>query len=108
MVIKQFDVHLVNLDPTVGAEIKKVRPCLVISPDEMNRHLRTVLIAPMTTQAHQYVTRVRCRFMGKRGEVVLDQIRAVDHKRLVRRLGRLDRPTCRRVASVLRELFRFD
>ena len=108
MVIKQFDVHLVNLDPTMGAEIQKTRPCLIISPDEMNRHLRTVLIAPMTTQTRQYPTRVRCRFMGKRGEVVLDQIRAVDRKRLVRRLGRLDRPTCRRVVSVLRELFRLE
>jgi len=78
MVINRFEVHLVNLDPTVGREIKKTRPCLVISPDEMNRHIRTVIVAPMTTKGRGYPTRVPCRFKGKSGQIVLDQIWTVD------------------------------
>ncbi len=89
MVTRRFDVVLVNLDPTVGAEIQKTRPCLVISPNEMNRNVRTVIVAPLTTQGQRYPTRVRCRFQGKKGHVVLDQIRAVDRSRLVKRLGRI-------------------
>ena len=76
--VNRFEVHLVNLDPTVGVEIKKTRPCLVISPDEMNHHIRTVIIAPMTTKGLSYPTRVTCRFKGKNGQIVLDQIRTVD------------------------------
>ena len=105
MAINRFEVYLVNLDPTVGSEIKKTRPSLVISPNEMNRHVRTVIVAPMTTQGATYPMRVACRFKGKQGQVVLDQIRTVDRVRLVKKLGRLDRPMATRVLDVLREMF---
>lgn len=105
MVVRQFDVFLLVLDPTVGREIKKTRPCLVISPDEMNRHLDTVLVAPMTTRTHGYPTRVPCRFRGQSGEVALDQIRAVDRARLVRRLGRISPATRAATLSILAEMF---
>lgn len=105
MVIHRFDVYLINLDPTIGSEIRKTRPCVVVSPDEMNRHIRTVLVAPMTTQGRAYPTRVPCRFKGRAGHVVLDQPRTVDRARLVTRLGRLDRATAGAVLSVLAEMF---
>jgi mRNA interferase MazF len=105
MAIGRFDVYLVNLDSAVGSEIKKTRPCLVISPDEMNRHIRTVIVAPMTTKGRQYPTRVPCRFRRKAGQVVLDQVRTVDTARLARRLGRLDADTGVKVLAVLREMF---
>jgi mRNA interferase MazF len=105
MAVNRFDVHLVNLDPTVGSEIKKTRPCLVISPNEMNRHIRTAIVAPMTTKGAAYPTRVACRFKGKQGQVVLDQIRTVDRVRLVKKLGRLDRRTGAKVLDVLQEMF---
>jgi len=105
VVINRFDVFLVNLDPTVGREIQKRRPCLVISPDEMNHHIGTVIIAPMTTKGQDYPTRAPCKFQGKQGQVVLDQIRAVDKARLVQKLGRVDRRTQTAVLSVLREMF---
>ena len=105
MVVGRFDVFLVNLDPTVGSEIQKTRPCLVISPDEMNRSVRTVIIAPMTSQGKTYPTRVACTFGGKAGRVVLDQLRMVDKQRLVRKLGRLDDTTSKLVANRLVELF---
>ena len=98
MVARRFDVYLVNLDPTVGREIRKTRPCVVISPDEMNRHLQTVMVAPMTTKGQPYPTRVVCMFQGKRGQVVLDQIRTIDRVRLAKRLGKL---TATQAASVL-------
>ena len=105
MAIKRFEVHLVNLDPTVGGEIRKTRPCLVVSPDELNRHVRTILVAPMTTKGQAYPTRVPCRFRGQDGRVVLDQIRTVDRVRLVKRLGRLDARTSTQVLEVLQEMF---
>ena len=105
MVVKRFDVYLVNLDPTVGSEIKKMRPCLIISPDEMNRWIATVIVAPMTTKGRPYPTRVACRFQGRDSQVVLDQIRTVDRSRLVRRLGTLDEPIQREVLVTLAELF---
>lgn len=105
MVIKQFDVYLVILDPTVGSEIQKTRPCVIISPDEMNRHIATVIVAPMTTKGRSYPTRVDCTFQGKEGQVVLDQIRTVDKSRLARKLGRLKKETQREVLSVLTEMF---
>lgn len=105
MVVKRFEVYLINLDPTVGSEIQKTRPCLVVSPDEMNRFIRTVIIAPMTTKGTSYPTRVLCKFQGKQGQVVLDQIRTVDKTRLVRRLGRTDKQTSAEVLSVLSEMF---
>jgi mRNA interferase MazF len=103
--LKRFDVYLVALDPTLGAEIKKTRPCVVISPDEMNRHIRTVIVAPMTTQRHAYPTRVTCTFEGKKAEIVLDQIRTVDRTRLIKRLGRVGPRAREQVLSVLADLF---
>ncbi len=105
MAVRRFDVYFLNLDPTVGSEIQKTRPCLVVSPDEMNRHIRTVIVAPMTTGGQDYPTRVACRFKGKAGKVVLDQVRTVDKARLARRLGRLDSRTAARVLEVLQEMF---
>ena len=105
MVIKRFDVYLVNLDPTVGSEIRKARPCLVISPDEMNRYIATVIVAPMTTKGGEYPTRVQCTFKGKTGRVVLDQIRAIDKARLVQKLGRIDKQTQEEVLEILAEMF---
>jgi mRNA interferase MazF len=104
-VVKRLDVYLVNLDPTIGGEIQKTRPCLVISPDEMNQYIRTVIVAPMTTAARSYPTRVPCRFQRKQGQVVLDQIRTVDKIRLVRRLGRIDARTGSHVLARLAEMF---
>ena len=105
MVVKRFDVHLVSLDPTVGSEIRKTRPCVVVSPDEMNRHIRTVIIAPLTTGGRPYPTRAACRFEGKDGQVVLDQIRTVDRRRLVKRIGRLEGEVCGEVLAILAEMF---
>ncbi len=105
MVVRRFEVYLVNLDPTVGSEIQKTRPCVVVSPDEMNRHIRTVIVAPMTTKGQPYPTRVPCRFAGKEGQIVLDQLRTVDKTRLVKRLGEIDPETGRMVLAVLAEMF---
>ena len=105
MEVNRFDVYLVTLDPTLGSEIQKTRPCLVVSPDEMNHHIRTVIVAPMTTKGQPYPTRVPCRFKGRAGQIVLDQIRTVDKTRLVRRLGRLEPKTGMKVLAVLAELF---
>jgi mRNA interferase MazF len=105
MVVKRFEVYLVNLDPTAGSEIKKTRPGLIVSPDEMNRHLATVIIAPMTTEGKNYPTRVACKFQGKSGQVVLDQLRTVDKKRLVKKLGRIDKKTQQPVLLTLAEMF---
>lgn len=105
MVIRRFDIFLINLDPTVGSEIQKVRPCVVVSPDEMNRHVRTVIVAPMTTKGQPYPTRISCRFAGKDGQIALDQIRAVDRARLVRVLGTLDPVAQQQLLTALSELF---
>jgi mRNA interferase MazF len=105
MDVRRFDVFLVNLDPTVGREIQRTRPCLVVSPDEMNLHIATVIIAPMTTKGRPYPTRVPCRFEGKEGLVVLDQLRTVDKNRLVKRLGRMDVETQGAVLARLAEMF---
>lgn len=105
MVVKRFAVYLVNLDPTVGAEIQKTRPCVVVSPDEMNRHIATVIVAPMTTQGKIYPTRVVCQFEGKSGLIVLDQLRTVDKTRLVKRLGTLSEAEQTVVLQVLAEMF---
>jgi mRNA interferase MazF len=105
MEVKRFEVYLVNLDPTVGHEIKKSRPCLVISPDELNGYISTVIVAPMTTKGRNYPTRVPCTFQGKEAQVVMDQIRTVDKIRLVKRLGKIDSQTQVEVFSVLSELF---
>jgi len=105
MVVKRFEVWLVNLDPTIGSEIRKTRPSLVVSPDEMNLRISTVIIAPMTTKGRDYPTRVPCTFQGKSGQVVLDQIRTVDKVRLVKRLGDVEAVTADAVLESLAELF---
>jgi mRNA interferase MazF len=105
MGIKRFQVYLVNLDPTIGHEIKKIRPCLIISPNEMNRHIGTVIIAPMTTKGRSYPTRVQCSFQDKKGQVVLDQIRTVDKKRLVKKFGTINSKAQNSVLNILQELF---
>ena len=99
------DVYLIGLDPTRGSEIRKTRPCLIVSPDELNRHLRTVIVAPMTTGGQAYPWRVTCRFRNRSGFVALDQLRTVDTERLVRRLGRLPPATVSQVQRILQELF---
>jgi mRNA interferase MazF len=103
--MNRFDVYLVVLDPTLGSEIKKTRPCLIVSPNEANRHLATVIIAPMTTKGREYPTRVACQFQGKKGQVVLDQLRTVDKVRLVKRLGRITPAVQEAVLSRLAEMF---
>ena len=105
MVVKRFDVFLVNLDPTVGSEIQKTRPCVVISPDEMNRYIATVIIAPITTKGKQYPTRVVCQFQGKNGQIVLDQICTVDKNRLVKKLGRISQDEQKMLLGILAEMF---
>ena len=107
MVVNRFDVYLINLDPTVGSEIQKTRPCLIVSPDEMNRHIRTVIVAPMTTAGRDYPTRVSCKFKKKKGQIVLDQIRTIDKTRLVKKLGSIDPKTQLEVISILQRLFAF-
>ena len=99
------EVHLVRLDPTLGSEIKKTRPCLIVSPDELNHHLRTVIVVPMTTGGHAYPWRVECRFQGRAGFIALDQLRTVDSERLVKRLGRLSASTTSEVLDTLQEMF---
>lgn len=105
MVAKRFDVYLINLDPTIGSEIQKTRPCVIVSPDEINRSISTVIIAPMTSRGNAYPTRVSCKFQNKNGQVVLDQLRTVDKKRLVKRLGRLTPTERKNVLQVLAEMF---
>lgn len=107
MEVNRFDAFLTNLDPTVGSEIKKTRPCLIISPDEMNRHIRTVIVAPITAVGKDYPTRIACQFTKKKGFIVLDQIRTIDKTRLVNKLGTLDSETQLKVISVLQKLFAF-
>jgi mRNA interferase MazF len=105
VVARRFEIYLVNLDPTIGKEMRKTRPCVVISPDEMNKHVQTAIIAPMTTKGRSYPTRIQGTFQGKSGQVVLDQIRAVDRVRLVKRLGRLTERQSKSVLAVLQEIF---
>jgi mRNA interferase MazF len=106
--VKRFEVYLITLDPTRGSEIRKTRPCLVISPDEINRHLSTVIVAPMTTTRRGYPTRIEVQFAGKEGDIALDQLRTVDRTRLVRRLGQIDEALAREVANRLVEMFAYD
>ncbi len=105
MVVQRFSVYLINLDPTVGVEIQKTRPCVVISPDEMNAAIQTVIIAPITTKRRAYPSRVDCQFEDRDAQIVLDQIRTVDKRRLLKLLGALDTGTQRRVLQVLADLF---
>ncbi len=103
--VGQFQIHLVALDPTRGSEIRQSRPCVVVSPDELNRHIATVIVAPMTTVTRSYPTRVPVTFQGRKGQVALDQIRTVDKARLVRRLGRVSPATAQAISGVLVEMF---
>jgi mRNA interferase MazF len=105
--ISRFEVWLVNLDPTQGSEINKTRPCVIISPNELNRHLRTVIIAALTSTRRNYPSRVNCEFQAKEGQVVLDQIRSVDKTRLIRKLGALPDSAAQEVCVVLQELFQY-
>jgi mRNA interferase MazF len=107
MVVNRFDVFLINLDPTVGSEIQKTRPCLIISPDEMNRHIRTVIIAPLTTAGKNYPTRVPCEFQRKKGQIVLDQIRTIDKSRLIKKIGAINPQVQAEVISTLQSMFAF-
>jgi mRNA interferase MazF len=107
MVVNRFDVYLINLDPTVGSEFQKTRPCLIISPDEMNRYIRTVIVAPLTTAGKDYPTRIACKFKKKKGQIILDQIRTIDKTRLIKKLGSIDPETQSEVISVLQRLFAF-
>ena len=103
--VRRGDVFLVSLDPARDAEIQKTRPCVVVSPDELNSYLRTFIVAPLTTGGHPYPFRVSCRFEGRSGYVVIDQIRTVDRERLVRRLGKLSPSTVGRILAILQEMF---
>ena len=105
VVCRRGDMHLVSLDPTTGSEIHKTRPCLVLSPNELNQYLRTTIVAPMTTGGRAYPWRVPCRFQKRAGFVAVDQIRAVDTARLTRRLGRLSPATVTKVLQALQEMF---
>ena len=107
MVVERFDVYLINLDPTIGSEIQKTRPCLVVSPDEMNRNIRTVIVAPMTSAQKDYPTRVPCAFKKKQGQIVLDRIRTVDKKRLIKKLGTIDPKAQLDTISILQRLFAY-
>jgi len=102
---RRDEVWLIRLDPSLGAEIRKTRPCLVVSPDEMNEPLRTVLVAPMTTTLRSYPTRVTVKFQGKSGQIALDQIRAIDRERLVRKLGTIPARVRQEISDVLLEIF---
>jgi len=104
MVIRQYEVYLISLAPTIGHEIKKARPCVIISPDEMNKNISTVIIAPMTTQSHFYPTRIPLKFTGKEAWIVLDQLRTVDRKRLIKKLGKIEQGIINRVKSVIKEM----
>ena len=105
MEIIQYQIVLVNLDPTIGSEIHKTRPCVIITPDEMNKYLRTVTIAPMTTSSKSYPTRVEVKHDNKIGYIVLDQVRTIDKARIIRSLGRLTRPEIKEVKAVIKEIF---
>lgn len=104
MVINQYDIFLICLDPTIGHEIKKTRPCIIISPNEMNRYISTIMIAPLTTKSHPYPTRIPIRVKNKDGWIVLDQIRTIDKKRIIKFLGQLDKNKIRQVKSVIKEM----
>ena len=105
MEVNRFEVYLINLDPTQGHEIKKTRPCLIISPNEMNHYISTVIVAPMTSRGRNYPTRVPCIFKGTKGKVVLDQLRTVDKTRLIKKLGVLSKSAQLKTLAVLQEMF---
>jgi mRNA interferase MazF len=103
--VRRGDIFLITLDPTRGEEMRKTRPCVVISPDELNAYLHTYIVAPLTTGSHLYPFRIACRFQGRSGHIVLDQIRTIDRDRMVKKLGKLPSSTLERVLAVLQEMF---
>jgi len=105
MDLNQYQIVLINFNPTIGSEIKKTRPCVIISPDEMNRYLRTIVVAPMTTKSRKYPTRIEVKHDRKIGWIVIDQIRTIDKQRIIRILGRLSMPEIKEVKSIMRETF---
>lgn len=105
MEYQRFEVYLVNLDPTIGSEIKKTRPCVIISPNEMNNHISTVIIAPLTSKVRNYPTRVICRVESKQGQIVLDQLRTVDKSRLIKKITILNKPIQNKIITKLIEMF---
>ena len=102
--VKQYEVYLLNLDPTIGSEMKKTRPCVILSPDEMNNYLNNVIIAPMTSTVKGYPTRVKIEFEGKEGEIVLDQIKTVDKSRIVKKLGEVEKSAVKNIKIVIKEM----
>ncbi|MBN2154871.1 MAG: type II toxin-antitoxin system PemK/MazF family toxin [Candidatus Lokiarchaeota archaeon] len=102
--INQYSIYLVNLDPTIGHEIQKIRPCLIISPDEMNHNIATVIIAPLTSKSRDYPTRVEIQLQGKNGWIVLDQIRTIDKSRIIRKVGKISPQQIQKVKSVIKEM----
>jgi mRNA interferase MazF len=105
MDLNQYQIVLVNLDPTMGSEIKKTRPCFIVSPDEMNKHLRTIVVAPMTTKSKKYPTRIEVKHDNKIGWIVIDQIRTIAKQRILKSLGRLSQPEIKELKSVFKETF---
>ena len=105
MELKQYQIVLVNLDPTIGSEIKKTRPCVIISPNEMNKYLRTIIIAPMTTSSKKYPTRIEVKHNKRIGRIVIDQIRTIDKRRIIKVLERLSQPEIKEVKAVIKETF---
>jgi len=104
MEISQYHIYLVNLDPTIGHEIQKTRPCLIVSPDEMNQSIQTVIIAPMTTKSHKYPTRIQVTVQNKKGWIVLDQIRTIDKKRILTEIGKINSETIKEVKIIIKEI----
>lgn len=104
MVIKQYEIYLLNLDPTIGSEMKKTRPCVIISPDEINNYLNNVIIAPLTSTIKNYPSRVKIEFEGKVGEIVLDQIKTIDKSRIIKKMGKVEKPVIKNIKQVLKEM----
>ncbi|MGV3600138.1 MAG: type II toxin-antitoxin system PemK/MazF family toxin [Dyadobacter fermentans] len=105
MVVKRFEIYFVSLDPTLGSEIRKTRPCLIISPNDLNDHLNTVIVAPLTTTLRKYPTRINCHVDGKDGQIALDQLRTIDKVRLHKKSGKIDETTAQQVLAILKKLF---
>jgi len=103
-VIKQYDIYLINLNPSIGHEIRKIRPCIIVSPDEMNNFISTVIIAPLTTKSHSYPTRIPIEVQGKEGWIVLDQIKAIDKQRIIKKIGSLNKSKIQRIKLVIKEM----
>ncbi len=107
MVIRRFEIWSINLDPTVGSEIHKTRPCVIVSPDEANKFLDTIVALPLTSTIRFYPTRIDCKFKNKKGQIAVDQVRSLDKARLIKKLGLVDEPTCRKVCEVIAEYFAY-